>query len=150
MKMNKAKRAEEYTSKLLDNLLNEVNPKDQQRTENKMLLAAKIDDARLAKGWNQTKFAQEMGKQPSEISKWLSGTHNFTSDTLWDIEEKLGFRLISLQEEKTVIIKVAEYKTMVAAPAIGFGDRYVRLMDALPSRDYPKHLLSKQNVTAYA
>jgi transcriptional regulator with XRE-family HTH domain len=54
-----------------------------------MLLAARIDDARKAKGWSQHEFAEQMGKNPSEISKWLSGTHNFTSDTLWDIEEKL-------------------------------------------------------------
>src|SRR5882762_6516885 len=104
MIMNRAKRAEEHTSKVLDDLLKEITPQEQQRTENKMQLAAKIDDARLAKGWSQTKFAEEMGKQPSEISKWLSGTHNFTSDTLWDIEAKLGVKLISLREEKPVII----------------------------------------------
>src|SRR4051812_22754310 len=98
MKMNKLTPAEEHHSDALKDILQEITPQEQQRIDNKMLLAAKIDDARVAKGWSQTKFAEEMGKQPSEISKWLSGTHNFTSDTLWDIEEKLCVELIALKE----------------------------------------------------
>jgi len=89
MKKNKAKLAEGRSSKVLKSLLEEISPTEQKRTENRMLLAARIDDARKAKGWNQNEFAEQMGRNLSEISKWLSGTHNFTSDTLWDIEEKL-------------------------------------------------------------
>ena len=117
MKMNKAKRAESHTSKVLGALLNEISPGEQERTHNKMLLSAKIDEARKAKNWSQTKFAEEMKKQPSEISKWLSGTHNFTSDTLWDIEEKLGIELIALKSREMKITKVVEYKIVVSGPA---------------------------------
>lgn len=117
MKMNKAKRAEGHTSKVLGDLLKEISPKEQKRTESKMLLAAKIDEGRKALGWSQTKFAEEMGKQPSEISKWLSGTHNFTSDTLWDIEEKLNIRLVSIKEPEWEPVKVVEYTIVVSVPA---------------------------------
>jgi len=39
-----------------------------------------------------------MNKVRSEISKWLSGTHNFNSDTLFDIERILNIKLINLSE----------------------------------------------------
>lgn len=127
--MNKAKRADGHTSKVLGALLKEISPKEQERTDNKMLLAAKIDEARKAKGWSQTKFAEEMGKQPSEISKWLSGTHNFTSDTLWDIEEKLEIpgELISIKDKVRKVIKVVEYRIAVSSPA---QPRYVGLHES--------------------
>lgn len=115
--MNKARRAEGHSSKVLGALLKEISPKEQARTESRMLLAAKIDEARKAKGWNQNEFAEQMGKQPSEISKWLSGTHNFTVETLWDIEEVLGIDLISIQEKESKVIKVVEYRIVVSSPA---------------------------------
>jgi hypothetical protein len=41
-----------------------------------------------------------MDQTPSTISKWLSGTHNFTIDTLYDIEYMLGIELVNVNEEK--------------------------------------------------
>jgi transcriptional regulator with XRE-family HTH domain len=131
MKKNKAKPAEGHSSKVLKSLLDEISPKEQKRTENRMLLAARIDDARKAKGWSQNEFAAQMGKSPSEISKWLSGTHNFTSDTLWDIEEKLDVELISVKERKLTVIKGGEYKaTLSGSPRL----RYARQVLGEPLR----------------
>jgi transcriptional regulator with XRE-family HTH domain len=115
--MNNQKGVRAYTSKTIARVLSKVSPEEQKRTENKMLLAAKIDDGRKAKGWSQTEFAEQMGKQPSEISKWLSGTHNFTSDTLFDIGDKLGIELVSVKEKELRVIKVVEYKIVVSSPA---------------------------------
>jgi ribosome-binding protein aMBF1 (putative translation factor) len=63
-----------------------------------MNLAAKIYRAMKAKGWSQTKFAEEMSKKNSVITRWLSGTHNFETDTLFQIQKKLGINLIDLRE----------------------------------------------------
>lgn len=126
--MNDQKGARAYTSKTIASVLSKVAPEEQKKTENKMLLAAKIDDGRKAKGWSQTEFAEQMGKQPSEISKWLSGTHNFTSDTLWDIEEKLGMELISIKDRELKITKVVEYRIVVSSPA---QPRYVSLNESV-------------------
>lgn len=115
--MNKAKRAEGHSSKVLGALLKTISPQEQARTEYRMLLAAKIDDGRKTKGWTQNEFAEKMGKQPSEISKWLSGTHNFTSDILFDIGELLEIELLALKEKELKVVKVVEYKGVASSPA---------------------------------
>jgi len=60
-----------------------------------MGLAASIEDAFKAKGLNQKRFAELCGKKESEISKWLSGTHNFTINTIAFIEAKLDTQLLA-------------------------------------------------------
>jgi transcriptional regulator with XRE-family HTH domain len=96
--MKTKNKAEEYTSPAIDEIFKEISPAEFKRTEQRMLLAAKIDDAIKAKSWKKTDFAHAMKKSPSEISKWLSGTHNFTSDTLWDIGEVLGINFINIDD----------------------------------------------------
>jgi transcriptional regulator with XRE-family HTH domain len=59
-----------------------------------MILATKIANAINAKGLKKSEFAEILGKQPSEISKWLSGTHNFNIETLMDIELVLSIQLL--------------------------------------------------------
>ena len=61
-----------------------------EQVERKMRIAAHIEDAMTRAGLTKTQFARLMGKYPSEITKWLSGTHNFTSDLLTEIEVTLG------------------------------------------------------------
>lgn len=85
---------------ILTDILAEISLEEQERTNKRMLLAARIDDARKKKGWNRKEFAERMGQQPSVISKWLSGTHNFTTDTLFVLEEKLGVKLLQVEAEK--------------------------------------------------
>jgi ribosome-binding protein aMBF1 (putative translation factor) len=79
---------------LLNELLESITPEEQEKTDKKMILAAKIANAIKAKGLKKFEFAEILGKQPSEISKWLSGTHNFTIDTLMDIERVLSIQLL--------------------------------------------------------
>ena len=85
---------------LLDNLLAKITPEEQARTDRKMRIAAIIDDAIKSKGWGKKQFAEKMGRKPSEITKWLSGTQNFTVDTLVDIEQVLGIKLLNLTEKR--------------------------------------------------
>lgn len=91
MKKNRnTKQLGHYQSDLLNDLLDSISPEEQKLVDRKMMLAATIYDAMKAKGWNQSQFAEAMGKKPSEISKWLSGTHSFNTDTLWKIGDLLG------------------------------------------------------------
>lgn len=84
----------------LSKLLDEITPEEQEKTDIKMMLAAKIADAMQAKGWNKTLLLKAMGKtNPSEITRWLSGTHNFTTDTLIDLQRVLGINLLNVTNE---------------------------------------------------
>jgi len=65
------------------------------QTENRMMLAAKIYDAMLARGMKQKDLAKAMGCTTSEISDWLSGDRNFTADTLSKFEVILNVRLFN-------------------------------------------------------
>lgn len=81
---------------LLDNLLVEITSEQQAHTDRKMRIASIIDDAMKAKGVGKEQFADKVGRKPSEITKWLSGTHNFTIETIADIERVLGVRILNL------------------------------------------------------
>ena len=50
------------------------------------------------KGWNQSDLAKTMGKKEAEISKWLSGAHNFTIATIAKIETALGEDIITIKK----------------------------------------------------
>jgi transcriptional regulator with XRE-family HTH domain len=102
-------KAEIYHSPILDELMQEISPEELERTEKRMLLAARIYDAIKAKGWKRKDFAEALGKTPSEITKWLSGTHNFTSDTLFDIERVLSIKLVKLDNRPHEVIKTYIY-----------------------------------------
>lgn len=93
-------KAENYNSSILDDILDDISPKEMKKVEKRMLLATKISDAIKAKGWKKIDFAKELGKRPSEISKWLSGTHNFNSDTLFDIEDVLDIELVATEKQE--------------------------------------------------
>jgi len=95
-----SKKARNYTSSILDELLSEITPEEQRITDKRMLLAARIDDAMKAKGWRKGDLAREMNKQPSIITRWLSGTNNFESDTIFELEDKLGIKLINVEENR--------------------------------------------------
>jgi len=50
-----------------------------------------------AKNWSQKDLAEALNKQPSEISKWLSASHNFTLKTLTKIEAVLDAEIIAIK-----------------------------------------------------
>lgn len=80
---------------MITELLAEITPEQQARTDRKMRIASLIAEALKAKGMAKKEFAQKVGRKPSEITKWLSGTHNFTIDALTDIEQVLNIKLIT-------------------------------------------------------
>ena len=59
-------------------------------------IAERISESLKAKGLTQKDFARLLNKRDSEISKWLTGRHNFTTQTIARIETGLGSRLISI------------------------------------------------------
>lgn len=90
----------------LENILDEISPEQQARTDNRMMLAASIADAMNAKGWNNKMLMEALGKKnPSEITRWLSGTHNFTTDTLTDLGRVLDRDFFNFTSKKEQVIQ---------------------------------------------
>ena len=59
-------------------------------------IAERISEILKAKGLTQKDFARFLNKRDSEISKWLTGRHNFTTQTIARIVTAIGSKLISI------------------------------------------------------
>jgi len=118
--MNKDTKARKYSSPKLQQLLNEVTPLEMERTRVKMQLAAQIEDLMKAKGWSKSQFAVQVGKTPSEITKWLSGTQNFTIDVLTEIASTLKVEISDLfGTEKSHVVYQQQFEvSSVAEPVV--------------------------------
>lgn len=123
MKTNKP---ELYNSNIIDEMFNEIPKEDFERTTKKMKLALIISDALQAKGWNKSKLANEMNQKPSVITKWLSGTHNFTVDTLMDIEKILDIRLLSIDDNAEVVVYMRTVEVVQKVKAVIYWDFNIR------------------------
>ena len=59
-------------------------------------IAERISEILKSKGLTQKEFAGQLNKRESEISKWLTGRHNFTLQTIAKIETALNCKLITI------------------------------------------------------
>lgn len=95
------------TNKLMDDIRTTISPEVKLQMELSVAIANRIYEMLEAKGMSQKDFAHLMGKTETEVSRWLSGTHNLTVATISKISAALG-------ED---VIKVAGY---AAEPACDF------------------------------
>lgn len=94
--MNNSIKARNYKSPLLQELFEEITPLEMEQTKNRMQLAVNIEDLMINRGWSKSQLAEKLDKNPSEITQWLSGTHNFTINELTKISSAFGVDLVSL------------------------------------------------------
>ncbi len=105
-----------YTSPILKDILSNISEDEFDATEEKMKLAVKIAEAIKTKGYTKkSDFAKKLGKQNSEISKWLSGTHNFTTETLILLQNELDIVLINSQIIDKVELKDIHIETLTTS-----------------------------------
>lgn len=107
------------------------------RLETRMLVAKMLHDYLGIRGISQQELAGKMGKQPSEVSKWLSGNHNFTIDTLSDIGyyldtdflirrgEMPSFRCIKVLQISRTNTKTGNFRTFLGG--------FVSVSDYIPN-----------------
>ena len=108
-----------YTDPILDEAYSKI-PEDSRRMSSySFAIVARIDEILVRKGWNKTDFATAMGKTNAEISKWMSGQHNFTIATIAKIEA-------ALEED---ILSVKRYRKPVSGYAVLPADRRQLLSD---------------------
>lgn len=62
----------------------------------KKRVAEKIIQRLSLLGWQKQEAADKLNVQPSSITKYISGQHNFTLETLIHIQEVMGVELLNL------------------------------------------------------
>ena len=121
--MNK-KSARKYTSPVNNQLLGEITPIEKLQTNTKMTLAARLDDLITSRGWSKSEFAEKVNKNPSEITKWLSGTQNFTIDTLAEIGVVLNMPISELFAPKRAHV-INKVQVVITVKGVQQSIRYV-------------------------
>lgn len=99
-----------------NSLLNEIR-KSRSKSTGKFVkrsfeIVDRIYDILEQQNIDQKQLATALGKHESEVSKWLSGTHNFTIKTISKIESVLDCKIITTYNEfdkNMVTIDINEY-----------------------------------------
>ena len=64
-------------------------------------LSDRIQEILKQKGISQKELAEMLDKKESQVSKWLTGTHNFTIKTLSRLEVALGEPIFEVVKSKS-------------------------------------------------
>ena len=76
-----------------------VTPEKQEFIKLNVDVANRIYEILDERGLSQRDFAKMMGKTEAEVSRWLSGTHNFTMATIAAINVVLEENVLSVPEK---------------------------------------------------
>lgn len=79
------------------------NPEIDKLVEKNLAIANKIQEMLKERGIKPADLARLLDKKPSEISKWLTGTHTFTTKTITKIETVLGEDIIHIEAQKEYV-----------------------------------------------
>ena len=69
---------------------------DLQKFDKVLIEAQKNGTVTIEKNISQRELARRLGKRESEVSRWLTGRHNFTTSTIAKIETALGSPLVQI------------------------------------------------------
>jgi ribosome-binding protein aMBF1 (putative translation factor) len=109
--MNKPRK---YDSPILRRVQERIPVEVSEQNDRRMGLAVKIADTLRSRGVTNQEFAFMMGKKPSEVTRWLSGTHNFTTETLWQMERVLKIQLLVSSPAEETGVREEELKNFIA------------------------------------
>lgn len=79
------------------------SPEIAKLVEKNLAIADKIQELLKDRGLKPADLARMLDKKPSEISKWLTGTHTFTTKTITKIETVLGEDIIHIEAQKEYV-----------------------------------------------
>ena len=82
--------------KLFDQMVADASPELKKQLEMSFAIADKIDATLKKRGMKHKEFAHMIGHSEAEVSRWLSGTHNFTLATLARISVALGVNILTI------------------------------------------------------
>lgn len=88
------------TNKLMNEIRATIKPETKKQLDWAVDIANRIYEILEEKNLSQKEFAILMGKTETEVSRWLSGTHNLTLATLAKISIALGEDIIQPTQRK--------------------------------------------------
>lgn len=74
-----------------------VPPSIRAEVDLEMSISTRIYDLMTQRGLSKAEFARSIGKRPCEVTKWLSGQHNFTVATLAMLSTFFGQPIVTVQ-----------------------------------------------------
>ncbi len=84
------------TTKSLEEMLGPIPERIQRETDLSFQISDRIYDLMQERGLSKKQFADALGKRPCEVTKWLSGQHNFTISTLAMLSSFFGKSIITV------------------------------------------------------
>ena len=84
------------TNRIMDEIRSTITPEMKLQMELSVAIDNRIYDILEAKGMSQKDFARLMGKTETEVSRWLSGTHNLTMATICKISVALNADVVKV------------------------------------------------------
>lgn len=109
---------------LFDQCVANIAPEVMEEVSLNVDIANRIYDLLKEKKMTQREFAALMGKRESEISRWLTGSHGFTTTTLAKISAVLGEPVVMVKKDpqvQYVFVPIQNYITLSER----FGGTYV-------------------------
>lgn len=84
------------TAKSLEEMLGPIPEPIMKETELSFEISDRIYSLMNERGLSKKQFADALGRRPSEITKWLSGQHNFTIATLGMLSAFFGQPIVTV------------------------------------------------------
>ncbi len=80
----------------LQEIFNEIPIEKREETRLSFAISNRLAALMQERGLNKRQFAEALGKRPNEITRWLSGEHNFTISTLAMLSTFFGKSIINV------------------------------------------------------
>lgn len=101
------------TNRMMDEIRDTISPEMKLQMEMSVAIANRIYEILESKGMTQKDLARLLGKTETEVSRWLSGTHNLTLATICKISAALGEDVVRVANRSYQ--SVCEFDHTVAA-----------------------------------
>ena len=101
------------TNRIMDEIRDTISPEMKLQMDMSVAIANRIYEILESKGMTQKDLARLLGKTETEVSRWLSGTHNLTLATICKISAALGADVVRVANRSYQPVR--ELEPMVAA-----------------------------------
>lgn len=84
------------TQTSMEDMLAIVPPAVKEEIRLSFSISNRIDELMRKRGLSKKQFADALGRRPCEVTKWLSGEHNFTLKTLAMLSAFFGEAIVKV------------------------------------------------------